>query len=151
MINVRHRRRVRVTRVLAYVVPVATVALWIAAGSWEGAWVVLAAIGSVISYVLLGALIVWLDRRRWRDIAAARKSLDAQHAAELHRRAVEHRAFTSYLAELLDTAMEKVDVQRHVIALLRAEVAELREAQPAGRAAVSEVTVNVPAESVQAA
>ncbi|MBD0292710.1 MAG: hypothetical protein ICV70_03925 [Jiangellaceae bacterium] len=151
MINVRHRRRVRVSRVLSYVVPIVTVALWIAAGSWAGAWVVLAAIGSVISYVLLAALIVWLDLRRWRDIAAVRKSLDAQHAAEVQRRVVEHRALTSYLAGLLDAAMEKVNVQRHVIALLRAEVNELRKAQLADRTAVPEATTEPPAERVQAA
>ena len=133
MAPVRHRRRVRLTRFVAAVAPLAAVALAGAAFVFEDQWLpaaAAAAAGAVLSLVL-AAMLLRLDRR-WRlEVAMARAAQAAEYAAEHERYSSEHRSFTSHMIGLLDAASDRLGVQRRRIEALEAEVTGLRVARPA--------------------
>ena len=129
MAPVRHRRRVRLTRFVAAVAPLAAVALAGAAFVFEDQWLpaAAAAAGAVLSLVL-AAMLLRLDRR-WRlEVATARAAQAAEYAAEHERYSSEHRSFTSHMIGLLDAASVHLGVQRRRIEALEAEVSGLRVA-----------------------
>jgi hypothetical protein len=132
MASVRHRRRVRLTRFVAAVAPLAALALAGAAFVLEDRWLpaAAAAAGAVLSLVL-AAMLLRLDRR-WRlEVAMARAAQAAEYAAEYERYTSVHRSFTSHMIGLLDAASDRLGVQRRRIEALEAEVTGLRVARPA--------------------
>jgi hypothetical protein len=132
MASVRHRRRVRLTRFVAAVAPLAALALAGAAFVLEDRWLpaAAAAAGAVLSLVL-AAMLLRLDRR-WRlEVATARAAQAAEYAAEYERYTSVHRSFTSHMIGLLDAASDRLGVQRRRIETLEAEVTGLRVARPA--------------------
>ena len=133
MAPVRHRRRVRLTRFVAAVAPLAAVALAGAAFVFQDQWLpaaAAAAAGAVLSLVL-AVMLLRLDRR-WRlEVAMARAAQAAEYAAEHERYSSEHRSFTSHMIGLLDAASDRLGVQRRRIEALEAEVTGLRVARPA--------------------
>jgi hypothetical protein len=131
MIRVRHRRRLRSFRFLAVAAPAAAIAVTGVAYELQGRWWWAAAAVGVGASLVLGAAIFRLDRR-WRVLyAAARAAQSAAFAAESERNADEHRAFVAHMVELLDTASERIGIQRLTLNLLEAQITELRSAQQA--------------------
>ena len=80
--------------------------------------------------MLLGVALLRLDRR-WRvHYAAGRARLAARFAAEHEQYAAEHQSFTTHMLELLDTASDRIGVQRIMLDLLEADIAKLRSERP---------------------
>jgi hypothetical protein len=130
MINVRHRRRLRSSRFLAVTAPVVTIALTATAYELQGRWWWVAAGAGAGLTLFLSAAILRLDRR-WRiHYAAGRAAQAAAFAAEHERYSDEHRSFVAHLAELLDTASERIAIQRMTLDLLQSEIAALRSTAP---------------------
>jgi hypothetical protein len=76
--------------------------------------------------MLLGAALLRLDRR-WRVYyAKGRARQAARFAAEHEEYAAEHQSFTTHMLELLDAASDRIGVQRIMLDLLEADIAELR-------------------------
>ena len=129
MAPVRHRRRVRLTRFVAAVAPLAALALAGAAFVLEDQWLPVAAAAGAVLSLVLAAMVLRLDRR-WRLVVAmARAAQAADYAAEHERHSSEHRSFTSHMIGLLDAASDRLGVQRRRIELLEAEVTGLRVAR----------------------
>ena len=81
--------------------------------------------------MLLGAVLLRLDRR-WRAYYASQRARQAaRFAAEHELYAAEHRSFTTHMLELLDAATDRIGVQRIMLDLLEADIAALRSARPA--------------------
>ena len=126
MAPVRHRRRVRLTRFVAAVAPLAALALAGAAFVLEDQWLPVAAAAGAVLSLVLAAMVLRLDRR-WRlEVAMARAAQAAEYAAEHERYSSEHRSFTSHMIGLLDAASDRLGVQRRRIEALEAEVTGLR-------------------------
>lgn len=126
MSRVRHRRRLYVHRFVAGFAPVAAVGLSGAAFVLDGAWMSAAAAGGALLSLLLGSMVLRLDRR-WRvELATVRASHAAAYAAEHERYAAEHHSFTTHLVGLLDAAAHRIGVQRNRLDSLEAEIAHLR-------------------------
>jgi hypothetical protein len=129
MIRVRHRRRLRSFRFLAVAAPTAAIAVTGAAYELQGRWWWAAAAAGAGVSLVLGAAIFRLDHR-WRVLYATdRAAQSAAFAAEYERNADEHRAFVEHMVELLDTASDRIGIQRLTLNLLEAQIAELRSAQ----------------------
>ncbi len=126
MIRIRHRRRLRLSRFVAVFAPVVAVGLSGAAFVLDGAWMSAAAAGGALLSLVLGSMMLRLDRR-WRvEMATMRAHQAEKYAAEHERYAAEHRAFTSHMVGLLDAAADRISVQRSRLDSLEAEIAHLR-------------------------
>jgi hypothetical protein len=126
MSRVRHRRRLYVHRFVAWCAPVLAVGLSGAAFVLDGAWMSAAAAAGALLSLLLGSMVLRLDRR-WRvELATVRASQAAAFAAEHQRYAEEHHSFTAHLVALLDAAAHRIGVQRSRLDSLEAEIAHLR-------------------------
>lgn len=129
MTPVRHRRRLRLSRFVAGSAPLVALALAGAAVRFEGLWLPVASAAGALLSLLLGAMMLRLDRRGRLELAAARVAWAADYAAERDRRAAEHRSFTSHMIGLLDAAYDRINVQRGRIVALEADVTGLRVAR----------------------
>ncbi len=129
MTRVRHRRHLRLSRFVAGCAPVVALALAGAAIVLEGRWLPAAsAVGASLS-LLLGVMVLRLDRK-WRlEVTMARAAQAAGYASEHERYAAEHRSFTAHMIGLLDAASDRISIQLRRIAVLEAEVTGLRVAR----------------------
>jgi hypothetical protein len=131
MIRVRHRRRLRSFLFLAVSAPTVAVGVTAAATVYQGHWWLGAAAAGAAMSVLLGLGLLRLDRR-WRILyTTGRAAQAARFTAEYERHAAEHRSFTAHMVELLDAATDRIGVQRMMLDLLEADIAELRRSRPA--------------------
>ncbi len=129
MTRVRHRRRLRLARFVAWFTPLVAVGLSGAALLLEGPWLSAAAAGGALLSLLLGSMLLRLDRR-WRvEIAAARWAVAADYGAEHARYVDEHRSFAAHMTGLLDAASHRIGVLSGRIASLEAEVVRLQVAR----------------------
>lgn len=126
MSRVRHRRRLYVYRFIAGFAPVVAVGLSVTAFVLDGVWMSVAAAGGALLSLLLGSMVLRLDRR-WRvELATVRANQAAAYAAEHERYTKEHHSFTVHVVDLLDTAADRIGVQRNRLDMLEAEIAHLR-------------------------
>jgi hypothetical protein len=131
MNGVRHRRRLRSFLFLTFAAPAAALALTGAALAFGGRWWIVASAAGAGLSVLLGAVLLRLDRR-WRTYYASQRARQAaRFAAEHEQYAAEHQSFTRHMLELLDAATDRIGVQRIMLDLLEADIAALRSARPA--------------------
>jgi hypothetical protein len=130
MTRVRHRRRLRLFRFVAAVAPVLALALVGAAFVLEGRWLPVASAAGALLSLLLGAIVLRLDRRWQVELATMRAAQAGQYAAEHDRQSAEHRSFTAHMIGLLDAAADRINVQRRRLDLLEAEIAGLRRTRP---------------------
>lgn len=129
MTRVRHRRHLRLSRFVAACAPVVALALAGAAFVLEGRWLPAAsAVGASLS-LLLGVMVLRLDRR-WRlEVTMVRAAQAAKYSSEHERYSAEHRSFTAHMIGLLDAASDRISIQLRRIAVLEAEVTGLRVAR----------------------
>jgi hypothetical protein len=131
MNGVRHRRRLRSFLLLTFAAPAAALALTGAALAFGGRWWIVASAAGAGLSVLLGAVLLRLDRR-WRTYYASQRARQAARSAAEHEQyAAEHQSFTRHMLELLDAATDRIGVQRIMLDLLEADIAALRSARPA--------------------
>lgn len=126
MSRVRHRRHLHLYRFVAGFAPAVAIGTAVAAFVLDGAWMPAAAAAGALLCLLLGSLVLRLDRRRRIELATVRANQAAAYAAENERYSAEHRSFTAHMVGLLDAAADRIGVQRTRLGSLEAEIAHLR-------------------------
>jgi hypothetical protein len=130
MVSVRHRRRLTAIRVLAVVTPVlaavCAVAAWVVGGSWP---MIAAGIG-VVASVVLGVVVVRIERRLRVEVATVRAEQAAEYSQTHARYSDEHRQFTNHMVGLLDAASERLGSMRSQLNKLEIDVAYSRSTRP---------------------
>ena len=123
---VRHRRRLTLVRVAAFLAPLIAVALAVVAVITDGPWPRIAAGTGAVAATALGALVIRLDRQIRVEVNRVRAEQSAAYNAEHARYAEQHRDFTDHMVGLLDVASERIDVMRTRLDTLESEISAAR-------------------------
>jgi hypothetical protein len=96
----------------------------------DGPWPRLAAILGAAVAVVLGGVILRLERKLRVEVATVRAEQAAEYAAIHAKYSDEHSEFTSHMVGLLDAASERIDIMRGRLDGLESEIEQVRNAKP---------------------